>query len=233
MKENYFWIGGWHTVMAAIKNPKRKIKKIVSTVPLTNKDINKNSFEIVTQDKINKIFYPNSIVHQNIAALIVDIKEKDLNESLKEDNLKKIVILDNVTDPRNIGAVIRSAVAFGVDALLVKKRGFNSQSPSMFKASSGTIENIKIIECVNFSNSIDLLKKENFWIYGFSSEAIKIFDKKNLNEKNVFIFGSEDQGISKNIEKKCDFLFKINMTNKAESLNVSNAASIILYQAFE
>ena len=233
MKENYFWIGGWHAVMAAIKNPKRKIKKIVSTASLTTKDINKNLFEIVTQDKINKIFYPNAIVHQNIAALIMGIKEKELNESLKEDGLKKIVILDNVTDPRNIGSVIRSAVAFGVDALLVKKRCFNSQSPSMFKASSGTIENIKIIECVNFSNSIDLLKKENFWIYGFSSKAIKVFDKKNLNEKKVFIFGSEDQGISKNIEKKCDFLYKINMTNKVESLNISNAASIILHQSFD
>jgi len=233
MKENYFWIGGWHAVMAAIKNPKRKIKKIVSTTALNNKNINKNSFEIVTQDKINKIFYPNAIVHQNIAALIMGIKEKELNESLKEDGLKKIVILDNVTDPRNIGSVIRSAVAFGVDALLVKKRCFNSQSPSMFKASSGTIENIKIIECVNFSNSIDLLKKENFWIYGFSSKAIKVFDKKNLNEKKVFIFGSEDQGISKNIEKKCDFLYKINMTNKVESLNISNAASIILHQSFD
>jgi len=219
--------------MAAIKNPKRKIKKIVSTTALNNKNINKNSFEIVTQDKINKIFYPNAIVHQNIAALIMGIKEKELNESLKEDGLKKIVILDNVTDPRNIGSVIRSAVAFGVDALLVKKRCFNSQSPSMFKASSGTIENIKIIECVNFSNSIDLLKKENFWIYGFSSKAIKVFDKKNLNEKKVFIFGSEDQGISKNIEKKCDFLYKINMTNKVESLNISNAASIILHQSFD
>jgi len=233
MKENYFWIGGWHAVMAAIKNPKRKIKKIVSTTALNNKNINKNSFEIVTQDKINKIFYPNAIVHQNIAALIMGIKEKELNESLKEDGLKKIVILDNVTDPRNIGSVIRSAVAFGVDALLVKKRCFNSQSPSMFKASSGTIENIKIIECVNFSNSIDLLKKENFWIYGFSSKAIKVFDKKNLNEKKVFIFGSEDQGISKNIEKKCDFLYKINMTDKVESLNISNAASIILHQSFD
>jgi len=219
--------------MAAIKNPKRKIKKIVSTTALNNKNINKNSFEIVTQDKINKIFYPNAIVHQNIAALIMGIKEKELNESLKEDGLKKIVILDNVTDPRNIGSVIRSAVAFGVDALLVKKRCFNSQSPSMFKASSGTIENIKIIECVNFSNSIDLLKKENFWIYGFSSKAIKVFDKKNLNEKKVFIFGSEDQGISKNIEKKCDFLYKINMTDKVESLNISNAASIILHQSFD
>ena len=219
--------------MAAIKNPKRKIKKIVSTTALNNKNINKNSFEIVTQDKINKIFYPNAIVHQNIAALIMGIKEKELNEPLKEDGLKKIVILDNVTDPRNIGSVIRSAVAFGVDALLVKKRCFNSQSPSMFKASSGTIENIKIIECVNFSNSIDLLKKENFWIYGFSSKAIKVFDKKNLNEKKVFIFGSEDQGISKNIEKKCDFLYKINMTNKVESLNISNAASIILHQSFD
>ena len=233
MKENYFWIGGWHAVMAAIKNPKRKIKKIVSTFDLNIKDINSHSFEIVTQDKINKIFYPHTIVHQNIAALIMNNAEKDLHQSLKEYNLKKIVILDNVTDPRNIGAVIRSAVAFGIDALLVKKRGFNSQSPTMYKASSGTIENIRIIQCVNFSNSIDLLKKENFWIYGFSSEAKKIFDKKKLNEKNVFIFGSEDQGISKNIEKKCDFLFKINMSDKAESLNVSNAASIILHQSFD
>lgn len=229
MKDNYFWIGGTHAVMAAINNPLRKVKKILSTTPINNGEIDQKTIEITSPEKISKVFYPGTIVHQNIAALISEIKSGELADELKKNNLKKIVILDNVTDPRNIGSVIRSSVAFGVDALIVKKRGFNSTSPALFKASSGTIEMIKIIECINFSNAIETLKKNEFWVYGFSSNAKNIFQKNNLNNKNVFIFGSEDRGISQNIEKKCDYLFKIDISKKVESLNISNAASIVLH----
>ena len=234
MNERYFWIYGKHSVIAAMKNPNRKIKNILTTninnVSLENF---KSKVQIVDVKKINKIFHPLQVSHQNIAAEILKLPSENIEDIIKNEPQKKIVVLDGITDPRNIGAIIRNAIAFDVQTIIIKKKIFDSCNPAMYKTSCGAIEKIKIVEAVNIKDTINFLKKNNFWIYGFSSRSKIFFSKKILNDKNVFIFGSEENGISHIIEKNCDYLTKIKMTSAVESLNVSNAVAVALHEAFE
>jgi len=232
MNEKYFWIYGKHSVLAALANPKRKIKNIF-VADLNNINYNNKSIiHLVEPKKISKLFYPQQASHQNIAAEIQKLPSENIENIINDNTQKKIIALDGITDPHNIGAIIRSAAAFNVDAIIVKKRTFDSYNPAMYKASCGAIEKIKIIESVNIKDTIKILKKNNFWIYGLTSKSNTIFSKKILNEKNVFIFGSEENGISNILEKSCDYLAKIKMSNSIESLNVSNAVAVILHDTF-
>ena len=232
MNEKYFWIYGKHSVLAALANPKRKVKKIFVTDLNNINYSNKSIIHLVEPKKISKLFYPQQASHQNIAAEIQKLPSENIENIINDNTQKKIIALDGITDPHNIGAIIRSAAAFNVDAIIVKKRTFDSYNPAMYKASCGAIEKIKIIESVNIKDTIKILKKNNFWIYGLSAKSNTIFSKKILNEKNVFIFGSEENGISNILEKSCDYLAKIKMSNSIESLNVSNAVAVILHDTF-
>ena len=234
MNEKFFWIYGKHSVLAALSNPQRKIKTILTT-NINNLEINNftSKVKIVNVKQINKLFYPHQVSHQNIAAEILKLPSDNLEKIVEDEICKKIIALDGITDPRNIGAIIRSSVAFGVNAIIVKKRNFDTCNPAMYKASCGAIEKIKIIESPNIKDSINFLKKNNFWIYGFSSKSEIVFSKKILSNKNVFIFGSEEDGVSNILEKNCDYLTKIKMTDQIESLNVSNAVAVVLHESFD
>ena len=142
--------------------------------------------------------------------------------------LKNIIILDGITDPRNIGSIIRSSVAFNCDGIIVKKKDFNKKSASMYKASSGAIEKTTIFTVSNLSNAIRILKKNNFFIIGMDGKAQNELDEKILYNKNVFVFGSEGEGLSHNIKQNCDILIRLEIGNQIESLNVSNAVSATL-----
>jgi len=227
MKNNFFWIGGKHSVLAALNNPKKKIKKIITVKPETFLE----KYSKITEQKnfkfFNKLFADETIAHQGIAAQIENFNYEDVtNTNTKE--LKNIIILDGITDPRNIGSIIRSSVAFNCDGIIVKKKDFNKKSASMYKASSGAIEKINIFTVSNLSNAIRILKKNNFFIIGMDSKARNKLDKKIIYNKNVFIFGSEGEGLSYNIKQNCDLLIRLEIGNQIESLNVSNAVSATL-----
>lgn len=218
-----FWVAGKHTVKSIIKNKKREIYKIVSSDPILAQNI--KGCELVNKNFFKKIFKDQDLVHQNIA-----IQIKNHIQSLKDnlENINNILVLDNVTDPRNIGSIIRSASAFGIQGIILKKGTFNQSSPLMFKSASGATEKIKIFNEVNLTSSLELLKKNNFWVYGLDSNAKKIITKKTtFSRKNVFVFGSEEKGISNLVKKNCDELLKINILN-IESLNISNAVAATL-----
>ena len=227
MKNDFFWIGGKHSVLAALQNPKKKIRKIITIKfePfLTN-------YSKITEQKnlkfFSKIFNDDSIAHQGIAAQVENFSYEDVTETNTKE-LKNIIILDGITDPRNIGSIIRSSVAFNCDAIILKKKDFNKKSASMYKSSSGAIEKINIFTVSNISNAIRILKKNKFYIIGMDGGAKFNLQKKNLYEKNAFIFGSEGEGLSHNIKQNCDILIKLTISNKIESLNVSNAVSATL-----
>jgi 23S rRNA (guanosine2251-2'-O)-methyltransferase len=232
MNEKYFWIYGKHSVLAALSNPERRVKNIFVTDLKNINYKNKSIIKLVEPKKISKLFYPQQVSHQNIAAEIQKLPSENIQDIINDNAQKKILILDGITDPHNIGAIIRSAAAFNVNVIVVKKRIFDSCNPAMYKASCGAIEKVRIIESTNLNDTIKILKKNNFWIYGLTSKSNIIFSKKILNEKNVFIFGSEENGISNLLQKNCDYLTKINMSNSIESLNVSNAVAVILHETF-
>lgn len=227
MDKKSFWIGGRHAVEAALNNKNREIVRVVS---LQEIKVASKRIEIQIENKkfFNKIFMDKDLAHQGIAALIKPLKEHSLEEEIKNNNLKNLIALDGITDTRNVGSIIRNAVAFNIDGIIVNKKEINQDSQAMYKAASGAMENIKIFPVSNITNYIKLLKKNDFWVIGFDSDAKKNFEKFKWFKKNLLIFGSENKGIGKNLLSNCDEVLKINISNKIDSLNVSCATSAVL-----
>ena len=226
--DDSFWIGGFHCVEAALKNPNRIIYEIIYS---NNKKLNNlNIKNIRCQQKdinfFNKIFEEN-IAHQGIAARVSKLPNYNLNIEIRNSTINKFIILNQITDPRNIGSIIRTSLAFGYKNILIDKRTYNEKSNSLIKASSGAIEKVKVFQFSNIKNGIKILKENNFWIYGMDSSAKLDIKKIKPVEKMAFLFGSEEKGIEKNIKTYCDYLIKIDIKN-IDSLNVSNAVSATL-----
>jgi 23S rRNA (guanosine2251-2'-O)-methyltransferase len=225
-----FWIGGKHTVEAAINNSKRKILRLVLHEKLKNKT-NEQLFKLQINYESNNFFnkiFNNEIPHQGYAVLIEKIKENNLKFYLENEKISNIISLDGITDPRNIGSIIRSAVAFNFDLILINKKDFNSKSFLLYKAASGAMEKIIIIESSNILNEIQILKKKNFWIVGMDSSAKESIYNYKSQLKNVVVFGSEKAGMRNILKKDCDYVCKIPISKNIDSLNVSNAAAVTL-----
>ena len=137
--------------------------------------------------------------------------------------------LEDVTDPRNIGSIIRSATSFYIDGLIVKERSFPSQSKLLYKSASGCMEYMNIFEVSNLSTSLKFLKSKNFWICGFDKNGKKDFTHHNWGGNNVLLFGSEGYGLKYQTLKNSDFLLKIEINKNVESLNISNSASLVFH----
>ena len=152
-----------------------------------------------------------------------------LKEFIKNRSNVTLVCLDGVTDPRNIGSIIRSATLFKIDGIIVKERHFPSESKLMYKASSGAIEYINIFEVSNINSTLKNLKEKNFLVYGFDGNSQKDFTEIEWKGNNVLLFGSEGFGMRQNTSKYADFIVKIDTNNLVESLNISNSASIVFH----
>ena len=227
-KTNSFWIGGIHSVIAAIQNKSRKIRQVITTEKNLELEKLKINYRVVEKKKIIKIFKDQEFQFQNIAAEIDLLEQKNLEEEVAKQKFKNIIILDGVNDPRNIGSIVRTSVAFNIDAIILKDRDFKATSATMYKSACGGMELINIFEVINLNHAINLLKKNNFWIYGLDHEAKSYLKVNQLLDKNVYIFGAEGDGISKKIKEKCDYLIKLKTNPNMQSLNVSNAVSATL-----
>ena len=137
-------------------------------------------------------------------------------------------MLDGITDPMNIGSIIRNTLAFNIQAIIVDEREYNDKSSAMIKAASGAIEKVDICKVTNLVNSIKLLKKQNFWITALDVEAEQDIQHHTWNEKNLIIFGSEGHGIKMLVKKNCDHLLKISINREIESINVSSSVAVTL-----
>jgi len=241
MKKSTFLIAGKHAVTEALKNPYRKVLKVFLTED-SKKKLNKENHNLDLLKNI-KLFYKNKneldrlcskdqISHQGLMAEIEHIQEINLKEYLQSiENKKNItfVALEDVTDPRNIGSIIRSAASFNIDGIIVKERSFPSESKLLYKSASGCIEHINIFEVSNISTTLKYLKTKNFWICGFDKNGEKDFVEHDWDGNNVLLFGSEGYGLKYQTLKNSDFLLKININNKIESLNISNSAAVVFH----
>jgi len=174
----------------------------------------------------------DQISHQGLVAEIEhkeEIKIKDYLNSIKDKKNITFVALEEVTDPRNIGSIIRSAVSFNIDGLIVKERSFPSESKLLYKSASGCVEYINIFEVSNISTTLKYLKSKDFWICGFDINADKDMTQHDWNGKNVLLFGSEGYGLKHQTIKNSDFLLKIKINKKVESLNISSSASVVFH----
>ena len=240
MKKTTFLIIGRHAVTEALKNPKRKVHRLFITEEALKK-LNKDNQNINLTGKTH-IFYKSKkeidnlcgkedLSHQNIVAEIEELDEINLKDYVfknKKENLN-IIALEEVTDPRNIGSIIRSAVAFKMDGIIVKERSFPSKSKLLYKSASGGTEHIKIFKVSNLNTSLKYLKSKEFWVSAFDISGTKDFTKNNWKGKNVLLFGSEGYGIKAKTLENSDFKFKVNMSNNIESLNISNTVSIVCH----
>ena len=240
MKKTTFLIAGTHAVVEALKNPNRKVHRIFATedarkkINRENQDSNilKNVHVFYKSKKeLDNLIGKDEISHQGLIAEVEQVDDIILKDFLKNnlnENLN-FIALEDVTDPRNIGAIIRSAVAFNIDGLIVKERHFPSESKLMYKASSGAIEYMNIFEVSNINSTLKNLKDKNFWVYGFDSSGNKDFTNIEWKGNNILLFGSEGFGMHKHTSKYADFLVKIDIDNKIESLNISNSAAIVFH----
>ena len=238
---NQINISGKHATISALQNPKRKLSHLISTQDHSLawvkkvKDLGLNiEVKIKTKEELDEI--NNFKPHQNIILIAEPLKRISLENFLSNrlNNSKKplrIIILDQVTDPQNVGAIIRSAYAFKMDGLALSQRNSPLESASMSKASSGAIEKLEIIELSNMSREIQKLQKLNFNVYGLAqSENSDILELEKETGNVAIILGSEGLGLRRLTKEKVDKLITIPINEDSESLNVANAASIAMFQ---
>ena len=241
MEKSTFYIVGKHAVMEALRNPKRRVIRVFLTEDskkkLHKENPNLNLLENIkvffkSKKELDKHCKNEGISHQGLVAEVEHLENLRIKDFVESNNDKKkinLVALDNVTDPRNIGSIIRSAASFNIDGIIVKERSYPRESKLMYKSASGCIEFINIFEVSNISSTLKFLKSKNFWVSSFDSDAKDDFTKHDWNGKNVLLFGSEGYGLSYQLKKNSDFLFKIKINSKVESLNIANSASIVFH----
>ena len=244
MKKTTFLIVGKHAVLEALKNPSRKIERVFLTED-AQKKLNKEN-QNLNLFKKTPIFYKSKkeldnlcgrdeTAHQGLVAEVEQLEEITLKEFIIEntkDNLN-LIALEEVTDPRNIGSIIRCAVAFSIDGIIVKERSFPSKSKLLYKSASGGTEHIKIFKVANVNTALKFLKTKEFWVSAFDVSSKKDFTKHVWKGKNILLFGSEGFGIKAKTLENSDFIFKVDMNNNIESLNISNTVSVVCHHIFQ
>ena len=244
MKKTTFLIAGKHAVLEALKNPSRKIERVFLTedaqkkINRENQNLNlfkKTPVFYKSRKELDNICGRDETAHQGLVAEVEQLEEITLKEFIIENNRNNLnfIALEEVTDPRNIGSIIRSAVAFNMDGLIVKERSFPSKSKLLYKSASGGAEHIKIFKVANINTALKFLKSKEFWVSAFDVSAKKDFTKHDWKGKNILLFGSEGFGIKAKTLENSDFKFRVNMNNKIESLNISNTVSVVCHHIFK
>ena len=238
MNKSSFFIIGQHAVIEALKNPKRKVLRVFLTEE-SKKSIHRNSpnanllddvkVYFKTKKELDKYSTKENLLHQGFVAEVEHLETRILKDFIKENKNLTLVCLDGVTDPRNIGALIRSAVSFNIDGIIIKDRHFPGESKLMYKAASGSMEYINIFKVSNINSTLKNLKDKNFWVYGFDGKGKKDFTEIKWEGNNILLFGSEGSGMHQHTSKYADFLVKIKIDEKIESLNISNSAAIVFH----
>ena len=238
MNNRSFFIVGKHAVIEALKNTKRVVLRVFLTEE-SKKNIHRVSpkqnllkdvkVHFKTKKELDKYCNNDDILHQGIVAEIEHVEYLILKDFIKNKKNLTFVCLDEVTDPRNIGSIIRSAASFKIDGLIIKERHFPEESKLMYKSSSGSLEHLNIFKVSNINTTLKFLREKNFWVYGFDAKAEKDFTEEKWNGNNILLFGSEGFGLNKHTKKYTDFLVKIEINKEIESLNISNSAAIVFH----
>jgi len=237
--QNYIF--GRNAVLELLTKQNRSINKILISKAVSN-DSKIN--EIISLAKSNGIvfqFVPkekftaySELNHQGVIAMVSPVDYVDLYDFLnqKKDGFSKIVILDGVEDPHNVGAIIRTAVCAGYDAVIIPSRRNAQVNATVEKTSAGAINHIPLIQVNSLGNTIDKLKDNDYWIIAADAHGKdNYYDVDYTNMNFAIIMGGEETGVSKNNLKKSDFIVKIPMLRNFNSLNVSNAACAIIYES--
>ena len=210
-----------------------KIKKIYLQEGFSDKEllssIEKTNLKIEYRSKREMDDLAEGL-HQGIILTIPDYQYHDLDSVLKNNTEDIVVMLDHIEDPHNFGAIIRTCEAAGIHSIIIAKDRQVPVTSTVMKTSVGTVDNMKIVLVSNLVNSIEKLKQEGYWIVGTSLENSVDYREVDYDGKIVIIIGNEGKGISRLVSQKCDYLVKIPMYGKTNSLNASVAAGIMIYE---
>lgn len=214
------------TIDAGIKIHKAYIIK--QNTPIVEKIIEKLMAKNVEIKFVNKDFFDKiDMNHQGVMIEVDSYNYKSINE-IKD--AKRLILLDKIEDPHNLGAIIRSAESFGFDAVIIPERRSAKVTPTVYKTSAGAINNIDLVMVTNLNKTIEKLKENGFWVYGLAGEATNKLSETDLSGKVALVVGNEAEGISRLTREKCDSLVKIPMIGKVNSLNASVASAIAMYE---
>ncbi|RWP32685.1 MAG: RNA methyltransferase [Mesorhizobium sp.] len=224
---------GLHTVRAALDNPRRRIKKMLVTRNAAERlaiaDLAALPFEteIVEPKDIDKVTGSDA-VHQGVLIEAEPLKPKRLDTL---GNTTLVLVLDQVTDPHNVGAILRSAVAFGAGALITTARHSPHESGVLAKSASGALEHIDQIEVKNLADALGQLHEAGFQTIGLDSDGPAELEKSFAGEKIALVLGAEGKGLRQKTRETVTTLARLDMPGAIRSLNVSNAAAVSLYAA--
>jgi len=236
-------IYGIHAVRAALLNTKRAHLELHITE--NNHEFAKNykstikKITILNQKEFKNL-YGGEKSTQGIVLKTNDFERPSLQQFVKNENMNDksvLLALDQITDPQNIGSIMRSCALFNCKGIILAKDNSPDLTPSLYKAASGAAEIVNYFRVTNLKRSISELKKYGYWAYGFDSSEDSKSSNINFTKKSILVFGSEGKGMRDLVKKECDEIIKINMQQnkhyQIDSLNVSNAATIALYEFFK
>ncbi len=234
--ESGLWLYGTHAVKAALANPKRFVRRAVLTeraaAEIGTKLLGRVKHEVVDIHAVSKIL-PEGAVHQGVALLVEPLPRRDLDGVLDEAAGKRrvVLILDQITDPHNEGAILRTAAAFGVTAVVVQDRHSPPETGVLAKAASGALDIVPVVTVVNIARTLEDLGKREFWRVALAGEGdTTLADAASHQGDIALVLGSEGSGIRRLVRETCDVAARVPIEGAMESLNVSNAAAVALYE---
>lgn len=235
------WLFGKHAVLAALNNPARQVGRLL----LTKRSVEQYAeslgeltivrpnleAEIIPAEQLKSLL-PDECVHQGITLLTTPLQNGNLKDlcDLRPNESNLVLILDQVTDPHNVGAIIRSAAAFGVRALITPERHSPPESGTLAKSASGALEIVPWIRVTNLSRCLEELAEIGYWRLGMDGGADLSLKEADFGRNIALVMGAEGKGLRKGTITHCDALIKLPIQRSVESLNVSNAAAIALYE---
>ena len=241
-KNGYYFIWGYHAVTAALSNPNRVVRTFYASTKTKEMALNliqnatcktdTDSLKLMILDVEKFSLSPDSSekrVHQQLMIEVKPLEITDLTDILFATKHLRLVVLDQITDSRNIGAIIRSAKAFGCDAVIISKHNAPAENGILARAAAGALEDIPVIKVTNLKRTIETLKSNSICCIGLDASGSNNLNRFSLEPKLAIIMGSENSGMRRLTKEACDHVVKIPMQNEMESLNVSVASAIALY----
>ena len=221
---------GWHTVTMALANPQRRIRKLTLTENAARRLAEENietrvAPEIVRPQEIDRLLSPDA-VHQGLLAEADPLPSPDI-ETLAQDGM--VLVLDQITDPHNVGAILRSAAAFAVKAIVTTARHSPEATGVLAKAASGALELVPVVTVQNLARALTALNERGFQTVGLDSEGTEDLSNVALREPLALVLGAEGKGLRQLTRETCSVVARLDMPGEIKSLNVSNAAVLALY----
>lgn len=224
-----YWIYGAHAVRAALGNDARTVRRLLATREAAAAALPPDAAPERAEAAAIAALLPPGAVHQGLAALVDPLSPPPLADVLAA-SPGPVLVLDQVTDPRNVGAILRSAAAFGAAAVIVQDRHAPIEGGAMARAAAGALERVPLLRAVNLARTLDALKQAGLWIVGLDADAPTGLAEAGLGDRRLaLVLGSEDEGMRRLTREACDLTVRLPQTGAVESLNVSVAAAVALY----